>query len=783
VLWAGEIARTSTLNHFPIDSFVHSGETLDLTSLSKRELNSTLTRFLKLKKTASTKELREPINLALGYLYFLNEEFKLAIQTLDNRVSDKFFLGDYSSDILSQSLSRLAERNLEKANYLEAIKNLDQAIKLRLQLLQDFPGSPFIQTLGVELSELERIKGRVYSAQKKFDRSILFYRRALVRDFESSERRSSLLLELAELYQTINKIPEAIEIFTALASKEPIDPEIEKKIKKFVSKFEDEIRADKGASQILLAEEQSFKPEIKENEIVRYQSDSKFDDEFLNNWRMFSFIQFSEKSKFILTNFPGAQNSAKIIDIVVQKLSDRLSKYSWNKSAQSLINLLPPKKINELALSLWRRGRSTMAAKCYGLIVDKFPMEIKIAHKSLFFLGRIFEDKKQFSKARGFYQRLMESYPQGVYTGAAAFKIPWIHRLQNNKKEAIEGFKNAIIFYKSPHFEELVKEFSVSSSFLPASYFWLAQTAESMKGFETRDYYLKELIAEHPFSFYAFIGRSKIGKGIGDAIDPKNYGLLKYRDEELKDSDEIRLYRAEALVSVGFFQHALDELNRLHNSDNASNGFLFYLARLYSKSQSYKEAIGLIWEIIDREDKDMISLNLAKTLFPQVYWELVSKHAKKKKISPFLTLALSRQESAFQKDVISKANAVGLMQLLPQTAREVARSSNLNLPDEESLKDPKINIPLGVEYLNRLLKEFGGNIPFALAAYNAGPHKVQSWKRIRKDLDILEFIESIPYRETRGYVKKVLRNYLIYLALYQDRSIKDIKKLLTNSFN
>ncbi len=782
VLCAEETFKDPTLNHFSIDSFIQSGEILDLTNLSKTEKSSTLNRFLKLKKTASTQKLNEPINLALGYLYLEKGEFELAIQTLNNSISDEFPLGDYSIEILSQSLSRLAEKNLKEANYSKAIKNLDRAAELRLQLVQNFPDSPFIQTLEIELSELERRKGRVYSAQKKFEKSILFYRRSLLRKFESSERHSSILIELSELYETIDRIPEAIDIFATLASKKTLDPGVEEEIKKFVSKYENEIRADKRASQILLAD--VHKSEIKEDEIVSYKKgDSKLDEEFLNNWKMFSFSQFSEKSKFILTNFPGAQNSTKILNVVVQKLSDRLSKYSWNKNAQSLASLLPPEKLNELALSLWRRGRSTMAAKCYRMIVDNFPMEIPIVHKSLFFLGRIFEDKKEFSKAQGFYRRLVVSYPHGVYSGAAAFKIPWIHRLQNRKKEAIEGFKSAIVFYKSPHFEELVKEFSASTSFLSASYFWLAETAESMQGFETRDHYLRELIAEHPFSFYAFVGRAKIGKGIGDAIDPKDYGLLKYRDEEFQGNNKIRLYRAEVLISIGFFNYALGELNRLDDFDNVSNGFLFYLARLYSQSQSYKESIGLIWEIIDREDKDMISLNLAKTLFPQVYWELFSKHAKKGKLSPFLTLALSRQESAFQKGVISKANAVGLMQLLPQTAREVARSSNLSLPDEESLKDPKVNIPLGVEYLKRLLKEFEGNIPFALAAYNAGPHKVRSWKRIRKNLDILEFIESIPYRETRGYVKSVLRNYLIYLALYQDRSIKDVRKILTNSFN
>ncbi len=776
-------SKTSASSHFSIDSFANSTEILNLTDLPKTKLNSSLNRFLNLKKTASTQELKEPINLALGYIYFEKGEFESAVEILSNRVSDKFLLGDYSIEILCQSLSRLAEENLKRANYSKAIKNLDRAVELRLQLVKNFPYSPFVQSLETELAKLERLKGRVYFVQKNFEKSILFYERALARKLESSEWLTDALIELAELYQTANKISLAIESYSELASIENLSPEMEEKIKNFVSKYEDKIRMNKRASETLLEDVQTLEPEIKDEEIVKYKESSGIVEEFLSSWRMFSFSQFSEKSKFILTNFPGTKSSARLLNIVVQKLSDRLAKYSWDVEAQSLAKALPPEKLNELALSLWRRGRSRMAAKCYRMIVDNYPMEIAMTHKSLFFLGRIFEDKKEFSKAQGFYMRLVESYPYGIYTGAAIFKIPWIHRLQKKKQEAIEGFKNAINFYKSSQFEELVEDFSASKSFLPASYFWLAQTAESMKGFETRDYYLKELIEEHPFSFYSFIGRAKIGKGIGDVIDPKNYELLKYRDEQLLEGHQSQLYRAEALISVGFFNYASAELNRLENLDNASSGFLFYLANLYFKSQSYKEAIGLIWEIIDREEKDMISLNLAKTLFPQVYWELISKHAKKGEFSPFLALALSRQESAFQKDVVSKANAVGLMQLLPQTAREVSKSSSLILPDEESLKDPKFNIPLGVEYLKRLLKEFGGNIPFALAAYNAGPHKVRSWRRIRNNLDVLEFIESIPYRETRGYVKKVLRNYLIYLALYQDRSIKDVKKLLTNSFN
>ena len=124
------------------------------------------------------------------------------------------------------------------------------------------------------------------------------------------------------------------------------------------------------------------------------------------------------------------------------------------------------------------------------------------------------------------------------------------------------------------------------------------------------------------------------------------------------------------------------------------------------------------------------------------------------------------------KEIISSANAIGLMQLLPSTAHQIAKSRGEKIPNEDDLKTPRTNIMLGVDYLKRLLKEFGNNPVYALASYNAGEQNVRRWIKLRPGLSLMEFVESIPYIETRGYVKNVLRNYYLYSAFYNNRSLK-----------
>jgi soluble lytic murein transglycosylase len=139
-------------------------------------------------------------------------------------------------------------------------------------------------------------------------------------------------------------------------------------------------------------------------------------------------------------------------------------------------------------------------------------------------------------------------------------------------------------------------------------------------------------------------------------------------------------------------------------------------------------------------------------------------------VDPLLVTALIRQESLFDPEAVSGADARGLMQLLPRTADEIARSTGVPPPESGALHDTTTNIDLGVALLARLLARYGGSEAKALAAYNAGEDAVTKWERRYGDRDADEFVELISYRETRDYVKTVLRNYRLYRRIYGEPS-------------
>ncbi|MGH7409999.1 MAG: transglycosylase SLT domain-containing protein, partial [Candidatus Methylomirabilis sp.] len=152
-------------------------------------------------------------------------------------------------------------------------------------------------------------------------------------------------------------------------------------------------------------------------------------------------------------------------------------------------------------------------------------------------------------------------------------------------------------------------------------------------------------------------------------------------------------------------------------------------------------------------------------LYPLGYWELVKEQSARYALDPYLVVALIREESAFGERVVSRAGAVGLMQLLPKTADQIVKADG-RTSDATNLESPAANIRLGTRYLAKMLEEFKGNWIQALAAYNAGPHQVHRWLETRGYRADDEFIEEIPFSETQQYVKRVLGSYYRYRAQY-----------------
>lgn len=161
-------------------------------------------------------------------------------------------------------------------------------------------------------------------------------------------------------------------------------------------------------------------------------------------------------------------------------------------------------------------------------------------------------------------------------------------------------------------------------------------------------------------------------------------------------------------------------------------------------------------------------------IYPDYYWDQVVAASAEAKIDPFLVLSVIRQESTFNEGAVSRAGAMGLMQIMPHTGQTLANTLGIPHFEHRSLFDPVVSIRLGSYFLGDQVRQFTEGpaaemgFELGLAAYNAGPHNARKWLDRFPFEDIDAFVERIPYKETRLYVKLVLKNYAIYKALSND---------------
>jgi soluble lytic murein transglycosylase-like protein len=253
---------------------------------------------------------------------------------------------------------------------------------------------------------------------------------------------------------------------------------------------------------------------------------------------------------------------------------------------------------------------------------------------------------------------------------------------------------------------------------------------------------------DHPATFYGMLAIVRLGLAPREAASPSDAERPAFPD----GLTSAHATRARLYNELGLHRLARRELDAL--APSVSTGTLL-------QAYAAVEAPGP-------------ALRLARTsvaggrryLYPLGYWEIVRPMAESRGLDPLLVAALIRQESLFFPDAVSPADAHGLMQLLPGTARELATSAGRPVPDREALHQVTTNVDLGTSLLRRLLDRYGGSRVKALAAYNAGEEAVAKWERRYGDRPDDEFVELISFRETRDYVKSVLTHYEVYRQLY-----------------
>ena len=772
---------------FQLDKIMPEPLPVDLSLLADDDIEKLLKHLKKVDLGSQSRDEKNLLALAQGYLNYRKGDYKASINFLRNRILGNFILNDLRLHFESNSLREHAVNLLKGKNYSLAVKSLLRSINNRVKLFELYPDSPFYEESLRRLSLDEKFLGDIYQETFNYKSAWQMYRRSLMRDFpDNRNHKKAVTLALAKTYEAANDLGEAADSYAVLLNSIG-NIEIKESAINFFEKNEKRLRDINIDLHLYYSviNQASIESETKtlhdaDSTVPVYHNSAV--REFYEALATNNISYILETGRLVLAQYPGIREARGIDRIIKNRITSYLETQDWMILLDPVVDLLPARELSDMGLHLWKMKRPVQAAVFYKRIIYRYPLEIKLCHKALYFLGRIYEDLGDYSTALRYYHLLLEKYDFGAFSTAARFKVPWIERVRGQYTNANFHFKQLILFYDSSDYADWKRKYPTYDSFYPAAMYWLSHNESSLGNAKGRVEWLNKLITDFPFDFYSILARLELGLGLESFFDDEINVTQVYRTMGLGEIDRKRLSRSERLIAVGFFNLAAKDLEKI-NSNNSSIGFKSYLARLLNLAHGFQNAILLNWNILKNEGDEKLSGPLARGLFPNAWMASVENHAKQYNLDPLFILSLMRQESAFNEKIVSSANAIGLMQLLPATATDVAGSLDVEFENVDALKDPDVNIMLGVNYLNRLLISFGSNPIYALASYNAGDHKVREWIEIRGTLGPVEFIESIPYNETRNYVKKILRNYIIYLALYKNEHVAKLKDLLVKVYN
>ena len=330
----------------------------------------------------------------------------------------------------------------------------------------------------------------------------------------------------------------------------------------------------------------------------------------------------------------------------------------------------------------------------------------------------------------------------------------WFLRSEQRFQEAVDGFNEL---------EDLTKNPYVKSRVL----FWKGRTLGELKKEKEKEDTFNKLIKEEPYSYYGLLATRSIKKKLNihtskeDSIiknvhlDQKSLLIILW----LSSFDETKILKS----FLKFKKKLIIRKRKKSLKDWKSFLSMQALAKQYLN-------IFFTFRILKKNHQNYFWKNHIDLLFPLEFKEEITLVSKKWDVPSALIFALIRQESAFNPKARSPADAFGLMQIIPSTARSIAVQIKTPYKETSDLYDPLKNITLGTFYIKKLLKRYNNSLILSLAAYNAGGTPVKDWKNSADNIEPLEFIENIPYEETRTYVKLLIRNFIIYNAILDEDS-------------
>ncbi len=474
-------------------------------------------------------------------------------------------------------------------------------------------------------------------------------------------------------------------------------------------------------------------------------------------------------------NFPASVNSP----IQLKRLIAFANLKRMNDAQNSFNQIAPNAKekeqaFYELALGyaknrLWANARSTADEMRH-----VFPNG-KLIPKTLIDAGMTARDQKDSADEQYFLKSAVLGFPNATEVAQAQFELAWLEHTNNN-------FQNSSQMLT----EHLARYVDKDSTNRGKAGYWAARDSERAAKLPEACALYDAVLYRYGANWYGYQALQRLtslrGRGQcqsnqtfpANSLIQKAVANLKtvtVAPETAATKELERAAKSEQLATVGLFDWAIDELSEAQKTATNSPKINLALAKyfrlkgdntaaLLALAKSYPDFSQMFPEELSREEWDIF--------YPLTNWSDIKYWAKQRNLDPFQVAGFIRQETIFSPTAKSGANAYGLMQLLIPTARVIAKKYNSSTQsiDGATLFQPALNIELGTAYIRDQFDKFG-RVEFVAVAYNAGPGRVSQWQSsLPPEMD--DFVEAIPFKETKGYVQGIIRNSAQYRRLYDD---------------
>ncbi len=374
----------------------------------------------------------------------------------------------------------------------------------------------------------------------------------------------------------------------------------------------------------------------------------------------------------------------------------------------------------------------------------------ELVDNALYDIAQIQEKRNKPELSQKAYSRLVEVEPGSPYADWAAWRIGWQRFDQKQYEESYKAFEG-------------LKENFPGNRYAMGAHFWMAKIRERQNKPKLAQEIYTE-VAKARYWYYSARAKALLGITTSE-LEPKAIPDAKLPQQEACPEN------IAILMKLRLYEDAIYQLSRhIDMKHKAAKECYYALITCYEKTSMYDKAR----EVVDQALESPIFANqtsdelakLRKQLYPLHYEQYVEKYAKQYNVDTALIYAMILEESRYRADAISWAGAIGLMQIMPATGRELARKLKISRFRTSMLKNPEVNIRMGIKYIKELNSMFDSNAMLVSGAYNGGPGRMSRWLESKNIKDIDEFVEKITIRETRLHIKKVINSYDNYVEIY-----------------